>query len=135
MGRALRRMSYAANDEEPEPEYAEVYGVPFSFIPGNGTAEPPKPGPIPTRVRALPERIAQEITFPRLIGYRYDLPSERLAARFGPDHHPDLTTQDVPTETETAPIIGEAGLHTLDDFRASAGRARLPSGWRSGLER
>jgi type III restriction enzyme len=118
VGRALRRMSYAANEQGMfEPEYAEVYGVPFSFIPGNGTAEPPKPGAIPTRVRALPERIAQEITFPRLIGYRYDLPSERLAATFGPDAQMLLTTADVPTSTENAPIIGESSVHTLDELR------------------
>src|SRR5438093_4991952 len=55
-------------------EYAEVYGVPFSFIPCAGAGSDPKPGPIPTRVRALEERIDREITFPRLLGYRYDLP-------------------------------------------------------------
>lgn len=34
VGRGLRRMSYAVNDAGRfEPEYAEVYGVPFSFIP------------------------------------------------------------------------------------------------------
>ena len=33
VGRALRRMSYAANAEAKfEPEYADVYGVPFSFL-------------------------------------------------------------------------------------------------------
>ena len=37
VGRALRRMSYAANkDGHFDPEYAEVYGVPFSFIPCSG---------------------------------------------------------------------------------------------------
>ena len=37
VGRALRRMSYAVNDEGHfDPEYAEVYGVPFSFIPCSG---------------------------------------------------------------------------------------------------
>ena len=61
-----------------EPEYAEVYGVPFSFIPCSGSTTDPKPGPMPTRVRALEDRIACEITFPRLVGYRYDLPGERL---------------------------------------------------------
>ena len=79
VGRGLRRMSYAANDEGRfEPEYAEVYGVPFSFIPCSGSTTDPKPGPMPTRVRALENRIACEITFPRLLGYRYDLAGERL---------------------------------------------------------
>src|SRR5437016_9911597 len=57
VGRALRRMSYTVNDNGHfEPEYAEVYGVPFSFIPCSGaTPDPPQPKPI-TRVRALLER-------------------------------------------------------------------------------
>ncbi len=34
VGRGLRRRSYALNDEGHfEPEYANVYGVPFRFIP------------------------------------------------------------------------------------------------------
>ena len=42
VGRALRRMSYAANDQGHfEPEYAEVYGVPFSFIPCSGATTDP----------------------------------------------------------------------------------------------
>src|SRR6185437_8766301 len=58
VGRGLRRMSYAVNDQGRfEPEYAEVYGVPFSFIPTAGSA-----GPVElsrsTRVRALDERAA-----------------------------------------------------------------------------
>ena len=80
VGRALRRMSYAPNKiGHFDPEYAEIYRVPFSFIPCSGATPDPKPGPIPTRVRALENRIASEITFPRLIGYRYELAGERLA--------------------------------------------------------
>ena len=42
VGRALRRMSYAANGEGKfDPEYAEVYGVPFSFIPCSGATNRP----------------------------------------------------------------------------------------------
>jgi type III restriction enzyme len=57
VGRGLRRMSYSVNAEGKfEPEYAEVYGVPFSFIPCSGSGPNVKPGPQPTRVRALPVR-------------------------------------------------------------------------------
>jgi len=118
VGRGLRRMSYALNDDDRlEPEYAEVYGVPFSFIPCSGSPTDPKPGPIPTRVRALEERAACEITFPRLIGYRYEVPGERLAARFSDESRLALSTQDVPTKTENAPIVGESSIHTLDDLK------------------
>ncbi|MBL7062169.1 MAG: DEAD/DEAH box helicase family protein, partial [Dehalococcoidia bacterium] len=118
VGRGLRRMSYVPNsDDKFDPEYAEVYGVPFSFIPCSGSATDPKPGPIPTRVRALEERIACEITFPRLTGYRYDLPRERLTANFNEDSQMSLSTRDIPTRTENAPIVGETSIHTLDDLK------------------
>ena len=83
VGRGLRRISYAVGDDGRfAPEYAEVYGVPFSFIPCSGATATPTLGPAPTHVRALEDRIALEITFPRVQGYRFDLPTERLTAAF-----------------------------------------------------
>jgi type III restriction enzyme len=118
VGRALRRMSYATNAEGLfDPEYAEVYGVPFSFIPTSGSNPNPKPGPMPTRVRALENRIVCEITFPRLLGYRYDIAGERLTASFTTESHLALTTRDIPTETEMSPIVGTTEKHRLDDLK------------------
>jgi type III restriction enzyme len=118
VGRALRRMSYAVNgDGHFDAEYAEVYGVPFSFIPTSGSNPDPRPGPIPTRVRALDERIACEITFPRLVGYRYDLPDERLKVQFTKDSIFALSTADIPTKVQLDPIVGETSIHTLDDLK------------------
>ncbi|MBN1855157.1 MAG: hypothetical protein JW829_20670 [Pirellulales bacterium] len=132
VGRGLRRRSYHAVPHTLElpdgrgtcefdafpVEYAEVYGVPFSFIPCSGSTTDPKPGPIPTRVRALEERIACEITFPRIDGYRYELPAERFTAKFSADSQMALTTADVPTKVECDPIVGERAIHTLDDLKA-----------------
>jgi len=118
VGRGLRRRSYTLNDEGHfDPEYAEVYGVPFSFIPTNGSMGEPKPRPLPTRVRALEERLAAEITFPRVIGYRYEVARKTLRAEFGPDHHLALSTKDLPTKVEVAPIAGESDFHTLDTLK------------------
>jgi len=118
VGRALRRMSYAANEQGHfEPEYAEVYGVPFSFIPCSGSTKEVTPGAIPTRVRALEDRAACEITFPRVLGYRYELPSERLTATFTDESRLELSTQAIPTKTENAPIVGESSVHHLDDLK------------------
>ncbi|OFW12609.1 MAG: restriction endonuclease subunit R, partial [Acidobacteria bacterium RIFCSPLOWO2_02_FULL_67_21] len=118
VGRGLRRMSYAVNDDGRfSPEYAEVYGVPFSFIPTSGSTASPTPGALPTRVRALEDRIACEMTFPRLVGYRYEIPSQKLRAHFSPESRLALSTADVPTKTENRPIVGEGSIHTLDDLR------------------
>lgn len=118
VGRALRRVSYAANERGHfDPEYAEVYGVPFSFIPCSGGTTDPKPGPLPTRVRALENRIGCEITFPRLLGYRYDVAGERLTATFTDESRLALSTADIPTKVQLDPIVGESSIHTLDDLK------------------
>jgi type III restriction enzyme len=129
VGRGLRRMSYVAmpktlqvNGREIQveafgTEYAEVYGVPFSFIPTAGSQAAPNLGPTPTRIRALEERSACEITFPRLLGYRFEVPAERLSATFTPDSRVTLSTADLPTRTENAPIVGQSSVHTLEDLK------------------
>jgi type III restriction enzyme len=118
VGRALRRMSYAANDHGHfDPEYAEVYGVPFSFIPCSGATVDPPPGPLPTRVRALDNRLSCEITFPRLLGYRYDVGDDVLNATFGAESRLALSTADLPTKVQLDPIVGESSVHTLDDLK------------------
>src|SRR5690606_20148249 len=86
VGRGLRRRSYAADPDTGHfaPEYADVYGVPFAFIPSDRevpTAKDPKPA---TLVEALPDRDHLEIRFPKLEGYRVELTPEIIAADFGP---------------------------------------------------
>ena len=117
VGRGLRRIDYTPNaDGRFEPEYAEVYGVPFSFIPTAGNDTPPEPKQV-HRIRAMEERADLAITFPRLVGYRYDLPSETLTARFDEDARMVLSTQDLPNITRLDPIVGEGIETSLDDLR------------------
>ena len=119
IGRGLRRVDYATDEHDRfEPEYADVYGVPFSFIPTAGGTTEPKLLKEVHRVRALPERSALEITFPRVVGYRYDLPAERIEASFGPDAQMALSTADLPTETDVHPIVGEGVVHDLNELRS-----------------
>ena len=109
VGRALRRQSYELNEEGLfDVEYADVLGIPFDF-----TAKPvvvPPRRPIETvQVRAVrPERDALEIRFPRVAGYRVELPGERLKAKFNEDSVLELTPDLVgPTMTKNQGIIGE----------------------------
>jgi type III restriction enzyme len=119
VGRGLRRRSYVVGDDGRfEPEYAEVYGVPFSFIPSSGSGPEPKPGLIPTRVRAIEDRIGLEITFPRLVGYRWEIPDDHLEADFIEASRLALDSRDVPTRTDVAAVIGETEEHRLDRFEA-----------------
>jgi type III restriction enzyme len=131
VGRGLRRMSYVLNDQGHfDPEYADVYGVPFSFIPcagvpkeGEEKALAQKPG----RVRAVPERLIErpwlEVTFPRVLGYRYEVPAERLTAAFDESSRVVLSTKDIPTRTVNAPIVGESVVLTLEEAKAARPQA------------
>jgi type III restriction enzyme len=63
VGRGLRRTSYDVNKDTGlfEPEYVNIFGVPFTFLPHEGTEGLPPPPPQPkTRVEALTERTGTE---------------------------------------------------------------------------
>jgi type III restriction enzyme len=119
VGRGLRRRSFALDDEGHFlPEYAEVYGVPFSFIPASGASKEPPPRPPTHRVRTLPERVAARMTFPRLDGYKYEVSDEHLSAEWTQESEFVLTAREVPTTTQVAGVVGETEIHTLDDLKA-----------------
>ena len=115
VGRALRRQSYELNEAGRfNVEYADVLGIPFDF-----TAEPtivkPQPQRNTVQVQAVsPDRDACAISFPRVAGYRVELPQERLTATFNDDSTMELTPDLVgPTETSNEGILGESALLTL----------------------
>jgi type III restriction enzyme len=116
IGRALRRQSYEINSAGLFPvEYADVLGIPFNFT-AKPVISPPQPPRQTVLVKALrPERDPLEIRFPRVQGYRVELPEEQLSAAFNADHHLTLTPDLVgPTITRDAGIIGEAVDLTLE---------------------
>ncbi len=125
IGRALRRQSYELNEEGLfDVEYADVLGIPFDFTAKPVVAAPQKPRET-VQVKAVrPVRDALEITFPRVQGYRVELPEERLTAEFNDDSILVLTPDLVgPSETRNAGIIGESAeltLQHLGDMRPSS---------------
>jgi type III restriction enzyme len=92
IGRALRRQSYDLNEEGLfNVEYADVLGIPFDFT-AKPVVAPPQPPRETIQVKAVrPDRDALEIRFPRVEGYRVELPEERLAAEFNEDSVLELT--------------------------------------------
>jgi len=119
IGRALRRQSYDLNEEGLfNVEYADVLGIPFDFA-----AKPVIVAAVPPRqtiqVKAMrPERDKLEIRFPRVLGYRAELPNERLTAKFTQDSilpiTPELTG---PSQTQNAGIVGESVNLTVSHLR------------------
>lgn len=103
VGRGLRRLNY---DDFSEPEYVDVYGVPFEVIPVKkkpiSRTETTK---VSTLVRALPERKHLEITFPRVEGYVFDV---RQKVKVDLDKVPYLVIDPTsePTEVVVKPAAG-----------------------------
>jgi len=101
VGRGLRRINY---DDFSEPEYVDVYGVPFEVIPVK--KKPLKSGEvqkISTLVRALSERKNLEITFPRVEGYVSDVRQKiRIDLKSIPYLIIDPTSE--PTEVMVKPV-------------------------------
>jgi type III restriction enzyme len=124
IGRALRRQSYELNEEGLfNVEYADVLGIPFDFTAKPVVAPPQKPRQT-VHVKAMrPERDHLEIRFPRVAGYRVELPEEELKADFNEDSRLVLTPDIVgPSQTSNAGIIGESidlNLKHLGDLRYS----------------
>jgi type III restriction enzyme len=124
IGRALRRQSYDLNEQGLfNVEYADVFGIPFDF-----TAKPVIAPVQQTRetiqVKAMrPERDHLEIRFPRVEGYRVELPEEQLSAKFDSDSELVLTPALVgPSLIQSSGIIGKSedlSLQHLDNVRQS----------------
>jgi type III restriction enzyme len=124
VGRALRRQSYDLNEEGLfNVEYADVLGIPFDFTAVPVIPTPQKPRQTIAVHAVRPERDHLEITFPRVEGYRVELPNERLTAVFTPDSALELTPLLVgPSVTHNQGIIGEGVDLTvvhLQDIRQS----------------
>jgi type III restriction enzyme len=125
IGRALRRQSYdLADDGLFNVEYADIFGIPFKFT-AKPVIAPPQPPRQTTLVRAVtPERDSLEIRFPRVQGYRSELPQDAITAKFTDDSILTLTPDLVgPTKTRNAGIIGQdadMNLEHLDKVRPAA---------------
>jgi len=70
VGRGLRRTSYdVGKDGLFEPEYVNIFGIPFTFLPHEGGEDgPPPPPPSPkTRIEPVKEKAEHEISFPNIL--------------------------------------------------------------------
>lgn len=104
VGRGLRRTSYEVNEDGLfEPEYVNIFGVPFTFLPhenqGDGPLPPPKPK---TEIRPDPAKAKFEICFPNVI--RIDaIVTPKLSVNW--DEVEPLEVEITPTLADLAPAI------------------------------
>jgi type III restriction enzyme len=115
VGRGLRRRSYASNDAGFfEPEYANVYGIPFQFISSDKPVVDPAPPKPSIEVRALKGREHLRITFPKLDGYRVELPDEHIWLDLDGAPVFEIGPNTVPTWVEMGGVVGRRELEEGD---------------------
>jgi len=68
IGRGLRRVSYEFDEQGMlSPEYVNIFGVPFSFIPHEGGTVNPRPPRPKVPVEPVKEKVDYEISFPNIL--------------------------------------------------------------------
>ncbi len=116
VGRGLRRRSYAVNDAGYfEPEYANVYGIPFQFISSDRPVTDPLPPKPVQEVAAVEGREHLRITFPKLDGYRIELPDEEIYLDLENAPVFEIGPNTVPRWVETQGVVGAGELDQRDD--------------------
>jgi type III restriction enzyme len=108
VGRGLRRTSY---DVDPKtglftPEYVNIFGVPFTFMPheGDEDALPPPPPQPSSRIQPLAERKDLEISWPNIIRIDHEYRPE-LTLDVTKTKPLTLDAYETPTIADLAPVI------------------------------
>ena len=125
-GRALRRTDYESFDSEDRltPEYSQVLGIPFDFMPTGdpGTRSTPNE---PYTVRTLTDRDHLRIELPRLTGYAWQPGTTRLSLDPAKVRPYEVAVLDRPTLVELGGVAGETELVGIDDVRFQQATWRL----------
>lgn len=112
VGRGLRRLNYEADEGTGlyNPEYSDIFGIPFHFASGVKNPPPILP-PDVVHVHAVkPERDALVIRFPRVLGYylEQNRPDVRLEANFNDSSTLEISPRDIgPNQVITGGAVGE----------------------------
>ena len=131
VGRGLRRSSY---DDLSQAEFVDVYGIPFQAIPVQEVkATTAKPPPDVRAVRALAERAALEIVFPRVTGYLTDIREQVTADIAGLPYLKVSPTAEPTQITASAPVGQMAGImavapRVMHERRSSGSAVRRSGG-------
>lgn len=130
VGRGLRRTSYDVNPESGrfEPEYVNIFGVPFTFLPHEGGEDGPIVQPPPkVPVEPDPNKRQFEITYPNVIRiervYRPTLTLDPAKVRTL-----EIRAYETPMIADLAPVIeGKPDMSRLSeiDLRDLAERFRM----------
>ncbi|MEW6233363.1 MAG: BPTD_3080 family restriction endonuclease [Chloroflexota bacterium] len=115
VGRGLRRTSYEAKKtidpdtgeevELFEPEYVNIFGVPFTFLPHEGTGDGPPPPPTPkTAVQPDPAKAEFEIRWPNVVRIEHAF-QPTLTLDWAKLRRLELDTAQTAQVAEMAPVL------------------------------
>lgn len=107
VGRGLRRTSYEINPQTGllEPEYVNIFGVPFTFLPHEDSGDDPPPPPTPkTAVEPDPAKAEFEIRWPNVVRIERLL-QPTLTLDWSKVQPLELDAAQTPQVAELAPIL------------------------------
>lgn len=107
VGRGLRRWSYDLNTDTEmfDPEYVNIFGVPFTFLPHEGgESEPPKPPSPKTAIEPVPGKAQFEIKWPNIIRIEH-VYRPKLSIDWNRAEPLELNAGQTPQMAELAPIV------------------------------
>ena len=107
VGRGLRRTSYEVDPETGfyTPEYVQVFGIPFTFLPhqgGDGT--PPPPTVSHSMLEPDPEKVKHEISWPNIVRFDIDY-KPKLSVDWNIIPSLELDSAKTATAVDMAPVL------------------------------
>lgn len=131
VGRGLRRTSYEINEEGFfEPEYVNIFGVPFTFLPHEGgDGSPPPPTLAQTRIESDPEKIQYEISWPNIDRIERIFPS-KLSLNINDAKPLEIKSNDFSLTVDMSGVIsGKPVLETMSELDLIKLNAKIRIQW------
>lgn len=117
VGRGLRRMSYDVNPETGllEPEYVNIFGVPFTYLPQEDSRSgPPRPPAPKMEVKPDPAKSQFEIRWPNVVRIEHVF-QPTLTLEWSKVNTLELDAAQTPRVAELAPILeGKPDLTNIE---------------------
>ena len=106
VGRGLRRTSYEVNQDGMfDPEYVNIFGIPFTFLPHESDeSATPRPPTSRTAIEPVPEKAAFEISWPNIIRIEH-VYRPNLSLDWENVEPLELNASQTPSLAELAPIV------------------------------
>ena len=119
VGRGLRRTAYDVNPATGmfEPEYVNIFGVPFTFLPHESNENgPPPPPPPKTAIEPVADKAEFEISWPNIVRIEH-VYQPRLALDWDKVEPLALNASETAQVAELAPVVdGKPDVSKINDI-------------------